>query len=97
METTNSNITQYFEEVKDLYDLDYEHFKKICLTPFVFVKSIISSGVLRNIRLQYFGVFEVSPSRVKYSKKTLERNYKAGVIPEERYNRRIKVLNSYDH
>lgn len=96
METTKSNVTQYFEEVNDLYDIDFEHFKRICLTPFIFVRNIISSGVLCNIRLQYFGVFEVSPSRVKYSKKTLEKNFKEGLIPEERYNRRITVLNNYN-
>ena len=97
MDSTNSNIEQYFEEVKGTYGISFEHFKRICLTPFNYVKHIMSLGVLKNIRLQYFGTFEVSPSRVKYSKKNLIDSYQRGTISEERFNKRIKVLNNYEN
>lgn len=97
MDSTNSNIEQYFEEVKGTYGISFEHFKRICLTPFIYVKHIMSLGVLKNIRLQYFGTFEVSPSRVMYSKKTLTENYEKGLISVERYNKRIKILNNYEN
>ena len=97
MESSTSNIEQYYEQVKEQYpDITLEHFKIICTAPFKQVKRVMSSGVLRNIRLQFLGVFEVSQSRVKYSKKTLQANYDNGLISERRYTERIKVLNSYE-
>ena len=95
MESFLTNVEQYWEEVKDQYDISFDEFKEVCKTPFKFVKEIISSGVLKNIRLKYFGVFEVSKSRVTFSKKTLEKNYSRGVISEEKYSKKLKTLNSY--
>ena len=97
MDSNLTNIQEYYDKVGHKYDLDFEDFKNICLTPFKFIKEIMSSGVLKNIRLQYFGTFEVSKSRVFYSKKMLQSNYDKGVISEERYNRRLKVLNNYEN
>lgn len=96
MDHSASNIEQYYETVKDQYNIDLEHFKIICTAPFKHVKQIMSSGTLRNIRLQFLGVFEVSQSRVKYSKKTLTDNYNNKLISEKRYTERLKVLNSYE-
>ena len=64
--------------------------------PFKFLKKIISSGILKNIRLQYLGTFEVSKNRVNYSKKMLQENYDNNVISEVRYKDRMKVLNNYE-
>lgn len=97
MESSATNIEQYYDTVKEQYpDISLEHFKLICTAPFKQVKKVMSSGILRNIRLQFLGVFEVSQSRVKYSKKTLQANYDNGLISEKRYTERMKVLNSYE-
>lgn len=96
MDSTLNNIEEYYEEVKEIYGIEFKQFKDICLSPFLLVKEVISGGSLKNIRLQYFAVFEASASRIKYSKKTLEENFAKGVISEERYNRRIKILNNYE-
>ena len=97
MESSASNIEQYYEQVREQYpNIDLEHFKVICTAPFKQVKKVMSSGVLRNIRLQFLGVFEVSQSRVKYSKRSLQANYDNGLISEKRYTERMKVLNSYE-
>lgn len=96
MESFQNNIEQYWEEVNSQYDITFDEFKRVCITPFKFVKQIISSGVLRNIRLKYLGVFEVSSSRVAFSKKTLEKNYSKGVISEDKYNKKLNILNSYE-
>ena len=97
MESSTSTIEQYYETVREQYpNIDLEHFKLICTAPFKLVKKVMSSGILRNIRLQYLGVFEVSQSRVKYSKRTLTENYENGLISERRYTERLKVLNSYE-
>jgi len=91
------NIEEYYNEVKDLYpDITLAQFSDICRTPFKFVKQVISSGTLENIRLQYFGVFEVSDSRVKYNRKILEENFKKGIISEDRYIKKKKILDNYE-
>ena len=94
MDSNLTNIKEYYEEVKNLYDIPYEEFEKICRTPFKFVKEKFNEGLLKNIRFQYFGVFEVSKGRVKYSKKQVEKNYREDKISLERYEKRMKVLNN---
>jgi hypothetical protein len=96
MDSNITNIEQYYQQVKDKYDMDFVDFKIICSSPFIFLKKIMSSGVLKNIRLQYLGTFEVSPSRVMYSKKTLQQNYDNNLISKERYEQRMKILNNYE-
>ena len=89
-------IEEFYEEVKYIYpDLSIDEFKIICNSPFSFAKQVINRGILKNIRFQYFGVFEVIPSRVKYSLKTLEENFKANKITEERYNKKKEILEKY--
>ena len=98
MDSSASNIEQYYELIKERYpDITLEHFKLICTAPFKQIKRVMSSGVLRDIRLQFFGVFEVSGSRVKYSKKTLTENFENNLISEKRYTDRLKVLDSYEN
>ena len=90
-------IEEFYEEVKHIYpDLSIDEFKIICNSPFKFTKQVINRGILKNIRFQYFGVFEIMSSRVKYSLKTLENNYKTGKITEERYNKRKEILEAYE-
>ena len=89
-------IEEFYEENKHTYpDLSINEFRNICNSPFKFAKEIINRGTLKNIRLQYFGVFEVMPSRVKYSLKTLEDNFKKNKITEEKYNKRKEILERY--
>ena len=89
-------VEEFYEEIKNTYpDIPLNEFRIICNSPFKFTKEVINRGVLKNVRLQYFGVFEVMPSRVKYSLKTLENNYKTGKITEERYNKRKEILERY--
>ena len=89
-------IEEFYEEVKHIYpDLSINEFRLICNSPFKFTKEVINRGTLRNIRFQYFGVFEVMSSRVKYSLKTLEENYKSKKITEERYSKRKEILDKH--
>ena len=89
-------IEEFYEENKHTYpDLSINEFRIICNSPFSFAKQVINRGILKNIRFQYFGVFEVMPSRVKYSLKTLEENFKANKITKERYNKRKETLEKY--
>ena len=90
-------IEEFYEEVKYIYpDLSINEFRLICNSPFKFTKEVINRGTLRNIRFQYFGVFEVMSSRVKYSLKTLEENFKNNKISEDRYLKRKAILERYE-
>ena len=90
-------IGEFYEETKHLYpNLSINEYRIICNSPFSFVKQVINRGTLRNIRFQYFGVFEVMHSRVKYSLKTLEENFKAKKITEDMYNKRKEILEAYE-
>ena len=89
-------VEEFYEEIKNTYpDIPLNEFRIICNSPFKFIKEVINRGVLKNVRLQYFGVFEVMPSRVKYSLQKLEENYKEKKISEERYNKRKEILEKY--
>ena len=91
-------IEEFYEENKHIYpDLSINEFRLICNSPFSFAKQVINRGILKNIRFQYFGVFEVMPSRVKYSLQKLEENFKEKKISEERYNKRKEILERYDN
>ena len=90
-------IEEFYKQQEHLHDsISINEFRLICNSPFKFTKEVINRGTLKNIRLQYFGVFEVSPSRVKYSLKNLEENFKEGKITKERYNKRKEILEKYD-
>lgn len=90
-------IEEFYEENKHKYsDIPLSEFTSICNSPFKFIREVINRGLLKNIRLQYFGVFEVMPSRVKYSLQSLENNYAKGVVSEKRYKERKEILSSYE-
>ena len=89
-------IEQFYQEEGYKFGISLEECKLICTAPFKLVKEVMSRGLLRDIRLQYFGVFEVSGSRVKYNLKSLEESYSNGTISEERYNKRKEILTSYE-
>ena len=89
-------IEEFYRQQEHLHDsISLSELRIICNSPFKFTKEVINRGTLKNIRLQYFGVFEVMPSRVKYSLKTLEENFKTNKITEERYNKRKEILERY--
>lgn len=91
-----TNIEEYYEEVKNRYDIDLEHFKFICNTPFRFVKKVMSSSILDSVRIQYLGTFEVAGSRVKYYKRIIQEKYERGEITKERYESKMKMFESYE-
>lgn len=91
-----SSIEEYYEFVKDDFNIDYEEFKLICNAPFSFIKDLTSKGILRDIRLKYFGVFKVSASKVKYYKKSLLTSLKKGNVTQAYYDSKIKTIEEYE-
>lgn len=68
----------------------------ICSNLFDFVKHNINIGNFKDIRLQYFGVIEVNKPMIIHSKKTLQSHLDKGYITQDRFDKRMKILNSYE-
>ncbi len=96
MESFSSIVNSYWEKVKGNYDIEEKEFSNVCMNVFTFIRESISTGKGKNIRIKYLGVFEVSKSRVKYSKLALAENLEKGVITQEHFNKRMEVLNKHD-
>ena len=97
MDSVQTNIEEYYNN-SEYYDvIPFEEFKLMCTSPFKMVRKVFTNGKLIDIRLQYYGVFEVSTSRLKYSKKMVEQNFENRLISERKYNERMSVLNSYEN
>ena len=90
-------IEEFYQEEGHKHSITLEECKLICSSPFKLVKEVFTRGLLKNIRLQYFAVFEIVPGRVKYSLKNLEESYAKGNISEERYNKRKLILSNYEN
>lgn len=88
-------IEDFFELKGAKFDITFEECKLICNSVFKFVKDIINKGSLKNIRLQYFGIFKVSGSRVKYSQDALQNKFKNKNMTNENFEKRNKILNNY--
>lgn len=88
-------IEEFYNTVGKEHDLTLEECKLVCTSPFKLVKEVLSRGLLKDIRLQYFGVFEVVPARVKYSLARLKESYSKGTISEKRFTERREILESY--
>lgn len=92
----NSDIVNYYNEVKDDYpDVTLKQFGEICNSPFSIVKEVISNNV-RDIRLQYFGAFKVSIPRINKIKKRLERAYEKKSINKEFYSKELEKYKEYE-
>lgn len=87
---------EYYEDVKHLYpELNFKEFAEIAYTPWVYTRKHMGSGELHNIRLKYFGLFWVSPKRVKGNLKKLEERFAKGLIGEKRYGEIKIAINNY--
>lgn len=59
-------IEEFYDTVKDKYEISLEECKLICRTPFSMLKDIMNKGLLKDVRFQYLGTFTVSQKRLNY-------------------------------
>lgn len=92
-----SLVEEFYNKNKETYpEISLEEFKLICSSPFLLIKEVMNRGLLKDVRIKYLGLFKVVPSRVKYSLINLEKNYEEKKISKERYEKRKKILTSYE-
>lgn len=59
-------INLYYRSIqKDYPELTFDQIKECIMGPWSYTKFIFESGSLDKIRLKYFGVFQVPPTRAK--------------------------------
>ena len=69
--------------------------KNICFTPFMFVRKVMQSNVLTEIRLKYFGIFMVSPGKSKTMLEKAEIRHSKGLIDDEEFYEIKNMVNNF--
>lgn len=80
------------EEYKDLTLNDL---RRICFTPFLFLRKIMQSNVLTEIRFKYLGVFLVSSRKAKTNLDKAEIRYAKGLITQEEFYEIKNMVDNY--
>lgn len=80
------------EEYKDI---PIDTLKDVCYTPFLFLRRIMDSYVLTEVRFKYFGVFLVSPKKCKTLLERAEFRLAKGYITEEEYYKTKTMIENY--
>jgi len=95
MESFNDLIDEFYEEIKGDYTITKEELKRVCKSPFLFIKKTISSGEMKNIRIKYFGLFKANGRRVRYFYNHSLEQLKKGLITEEQMKIREQTYKNY--
>lgn len=89
-------INEFYEVYKNEFTgLSKEDIKKICYTPFKHLKEEMSSDELPEIRLRYFGLFKVHPSRAKHKLRSIKERFKLHKISPKQYFKDKAILEKY--
>lgn len=91
-DSSSKIIEDYYNEIKNEYDISYEEFKLICTSPFKMLKESLNKHEFVDFRFKYLGTFTVSKNRIKYSLKSLDKKLSKGTISNKMYEERKKQL-----
>ena len=94
--SNNEIIEEFFEEHKEEYPtLTIEQFKEICHAPWRFMKKEIEGGELPEIRLKYFGIFQVYPGRAKNMLSNLKTKFSNQQIVPAQYFKYKEMIEKF--
>jgi len=89
-------IQEFYNQEKHKYpDLTLEQFKEVCFGPWRFVKTQMESGELPEVRLKYFGTFQVYEGRAKHMLENLKKRFKFHKIEAKQYFRLKEMLEKF--
>lgn len=80
------------EEYKNL---PTETIRNICYTPFLFLRKVMQSNVLTEIRFKYLGVFLVSSRKAKTMLEKADIRHAKGLITDEEFYEIKNMVNNY--
>lgn len=78
-------IREYYETVKDKYNIDFKIFEEICKAPFAFIKHLMKQKELYIISIKYMGKFRVFQSKLKKEISNLDIKLEKGYITLDEY------------
>ena len=79
-------IEEYFEEITDKHPLlTFEQVKEMCIAPWRFLKMIMESGELYEVRFKYFGTFQVYQGRAEHMLQNLKERFRFHKIDPKHY------------
>jgi len=76
-------------------DLSLNDLRRICFTPFFFLRKVMQSNVLTEIRFKYLGVFLVSSRKAKTLLEKAGIRYAKGLITEEEFHVIKNMVDNY--
>lgn len=89
-------IKEYYEQVKDKYpNIDFEKFRKICKSPFEFIKKCIRSNDMPKIMIKYIGKFRIFPGRIKKALKSNDLYLEREIITPEYHQEKKGIYENY--
>lgn len=99
MKLQNSElIEEFYNQEKHKYpDMTLEQFKEVCFGPWRFLKHEMESGELPEVRLKYFGTFQVYQGRAKHMLENLKKRFKFHKIDPVQYHKLKDMLEKYLH
>jgi len=85
----------YTRNLSKYPELTVEQVSAICYTPFQFLRNCIEGDEIVEVRLKYFGSFQVFPGRAKNYLYNLKERLKNHKIEEQVYNRLSVMIEKY--
>lgn len=85
IEESDDLISEYYEQVKDKYNISLDHFKIVCKVPFLFFQKMMAHPDLPIIKIKYFGRFLIFPSTAKGIIKAQTEKFNRGEISEQEF------------
>lgn len=87
-------IEEFYDSIKDEFDLTFDQVVDICFGPFIFTKKIIEKGDFESVRLKYFGNFTVYSKRIKSMLEKNKEMLEEGRLSQEQFEKyNLKLLN----
>lgn len=87
-------VEEFLEKNKDKYEnYDYVQASLVCRYPFKYIKKMMASEDIPDIRIQYFGIFRPLKKRLKGMLVILKKNLDKDKISLFDYNRYVSVIN----
>ena len=97
MKLTNSDLVkEFYDRIEGQYpELTEEQVRDIVFAPWRFLKSEMETGDLPEIRIKYFGTFQVYKGRAVNMLRNLEKRFKFHKVDTLQYQKLTTMLNRY--
>lgn len=89
-------LIEFYKTVQDIYpNLSQSEIKEIYSAPYQYARSVIEGDEIKEIRMRYFGTFQVYPGKAELVLHQIKKRGITNSIPQEQYDRQVSLLESY--